>query len=497
MLRIILAFFPLLAGTSIGFHSGCQADPDQKRAETESASSKRSEKGTRARGSDTRNGSFSSGGSSFQPAPQEGRNLEPDRRPGYVILAFEGFGVNPDPLGRRGWWRDKSDNGFELGQRGNQTTRRVPAVPGNGPSSSNNGIVDSVDMLVALLEEGYQKGFRRFIIDRPAGFSIELRDGIRDLPNASWYTFDPSVQRSLSERSNSNGSAGGLAWWIENHPGVTVGIYVGSRAGPIDSVIHDGRILDASRQEDVETVIKNIRPWAKIGVTEFWFDHVGGVTQNVPNLTQNVETIWRMNAHPQMPPGIRIGGEHGLVTKRFLGGGNVARSGDIDYQYAAMAPVYFEFDRIDYPGIDADRTWTPGDYNAEVNIGFDFNPTRRQFDRDDIAGFVDRGFTAWAWGASRPGTADESVEMLRWVYYDDVENPTLKPACLADLNMDGTINAADRSIIIASMNSPRDIVRSWHGDLNLSGRVDSADLALWDQLAADAGYTSMQGARCP
>lgn len=432
-------------------------------------------------------------------APARGADsYESDRRPGYVVLAFEGFSdENPDPLGRRGWWRDRTDNGFEMGQRGNQLTVRIPPVRGNGATTANNGIVDSVDMLLALLEEGYEKGYRRFIINRPAGFNRQLARGIRDLPNASWWAMDEALQDSLAADGSSAGKAGGLAWWIRSRPDATVGIYVGFRAGDPGSTLHEGRTLDADRQEDVDAVFTNLLPWAEVGVTEFWFDNVGGITQNEEGLGKQAATVWRLNAHPDLPRGVRMGGEHAIVTKLFESDRRTARqTGRLDEESAKLIPWFFEFQRIDFRGLDASRAWDLRGKGIEINVGFDQPGDRRAFTRDDIANYVDRGFTAWGWGASRIGIADEAVEMIRWVYFNHPTAPTLTPACPADIDMNGVIDARDRAIIEQAIRNPPDVVRPWNGDFDRSGFVDRRDLEHWDRVAAEAGYRGGAGVPC-
>ncbi|MCG8407530.1 MAG: hypothetical protein MI923_20225 [Phycisphaerales bacterium] len=438
-------------------------------------------------------------------APENGATgYTPDLRPGYVILSFTGSDNDPLSLGRRGWWRDRTDNGFEMGNNNVPLNVAIPPVPGNWTTTADNGIVDAVDMLLALLEQGYNLGFRRFIIDRPAGFHEELP---ADLTNACWWSLDEQLRASLQDDSTNDGSAGGLAWWIANRQHATVGIYVGFRTGDPWSAFHSEDPLDADRRDDAVTMYRNINPWAELGVTEFVFDHVGGIVRpNEGNYDPEIrsDSLHRLRAHPAFDE-LYISGEAPVMTKissGIDGANNYEPSGDLDELRVANHPWVIAVERLETHSVDKDRTWDISSITGEINVGFSYyedpdDPDpRRIFDRDDIANFLERGFTPWVWGAARIDIWDESMEMIRWVYYDDLTAPTLRP-CLADLNMDGIIDDDDGLTVVNNRYNPPKHPRAWHGDLDLDGDIDDDDVVLWQSIAESAGYQYGMPVSCP
>ena len=443
-----------------------------------------------------------SGSNQIDAAPATGAaSYTPDLRPGYVILAYTGPLAAPGNdsllLGRRGWWRDRTDDGFEMGSNETQLSVVIPAVPGNGTTTANNGIVDAVDMLLAMLEQGYDLGFRRFIINRPAGFHEDLP---ADLTNACWWSLDEDLRESLEDDSSTAGSAGGLAWWIANRTDATVGIYVGFRTGDPWSAFHSEDPLDADRRADAVTMYRNVKPWVELGVTEFVFDHVGGIVDAAASdfgAEIRSDSLHRLRAHSEFS-GLYISGEHPVMSKDPDGGGGYEPSGILDTSRVEDNPWYVAVERLETSSVDEDRQWDISAISGEINVGFSYYQPdpKRDFDRYDIADFTKRGFTPWVWGAARIDIWDESMEMIRWVYYDDVTNPTLEPDCLADLDLDGDIDVNDFLIVQNNASSPPAVIYAWDGDLNLDGVINVADITLWQSIATAAGFSGTP-VNCP
>lgn len=443
-----------------------------------------------------------------------------DERFCYVILPFEGFIDDPstlhpyDPLdlGRRGWWRDRDDDGYEMARSGSSiNTQFIPASTNSVfGTTENNGVVDAVDMLIALLEQGYDRGFRRFIINRPAGFDTILANGlytiegeelipaIGDLPNAAWWSLDSQLRASLADTTDDASGGGGLAWWIakknENASDpITVGVYIGFQYGDCWSSIHSGDWLDADKLSHVWAMYRNIKPWQEIGVTEFVFDHVGGVTNSaIPGdgPEDRSDSFFRLRNHPAFS-GLHIIGEHPVVTKLFDNTtGNPFPSGDLDETRIENNPFVIDALRLYTNSIDAGKSWNIVNQPGELNVFYDYHPTadggQRAYTQDQILFDMERGFTPWAWGASRLSVYDPSVDLLRWIMLDQgniLLNLSDKPWFLADINADGIVDDSDGCIVYTNIteyaNGNLVDFHVWDGDLDFDGDIDSNDFSIW------------------
>lgn len=450
---------------------------------------------------------------------------DPNHDFGYVILTFEGFTTNanndqydPLQLGRRGWWRDRTDDGLEMSRNGNPISGSVIPLSVHSDfagTTDGNGIVDAVDMLIALLEEGYDRGFRRFIINRPAGFDYlhTTGNGKSDLPNAGWWSLDAELREDLADTTDSTSNSGGLAWWIaeknlNTSDPITVGVYIGFQYGDPWSTLHSSDPLNADFLSHVWAMYRNIKPWEDIGVTEFIFDHVGGLTNpSVPDGDPEArsDSLYRLWNH-QAFANVHIIGEHPVCTKIF-NGGDAEPSGDLDEYRVINNPFVIDAYRLNFNSIDANREWDLSSYpTAELNVFYDYHPTEnygaRVYTQEEIIDDIARGFTPWAWGASRlyvddpdnnPSTPnpittyDPSVDLIRWIWYDDGKPLDFsdKPWFLADLNGDGEVTLDEgQTVYNNSQSLPITFPRAWEGDLDLDGDIDCDDVQLWISKAA-------------
>lgn len=171
----------------------------------------------------------------------------PDRRPSILIPLFNGdwnhndLGLNPN------WYENDFEDPMGTG------TDTNPA----------NGVPDSFDKLIVLLDRLYDDGFRRIILTLPAGGTEE-----QAMSSSQWWSM-PLWWRDAFETH--------IAAWIadkatESDP-VSMGLYMGYPINnPCDIDMTGAHEPDPTDTDDMCTFYQNIKPWMDVGFKEFWLD---------------------------------------------------------------------------------------------------------------------------------------------------------------------------------------------------------------------------------
>lgn len=232
--------------------------------------------------------------SPWHPAP-----YEPDERPVYVIQAFHGMTCGGgsyapcDPHGRSAWWVDgpetTGDSYAVYSDDG-----RIPSFCCEGVSGgwhdagrAGDGVPDRLEELIFRLNEAYENGYRRIVLNRPAGQEPP--------PAGSFWTLEAETRSYLWR----------VKEWITNRPDVDVGLYAGFQLyDPCVRPDPPGTgtwIPITNNADDMCHVYQNVRPWADHGLTQIWMD-----ASSKPNRR---EQLWSLAGSPNYTGVIRISGE--------------------------------------------------------------------------------------------------------------------------------------------------------------------------------------------
>ena len=386
----------------------------------------------------------------------------PDRRPAIALNLFGGACTHP-PIGGPRWWLLTGDE--------------------NG-----NGIVDSVDELILRLNDLYADGWRRIILQLPAGSHAG-----QFMSSSQWWTMPASKRAGLSQR---------LKLWIGTHFDTTVGVYVGFQINDPCSLCMSGcdqcsdcgdgsgclactecwnaetaRLPDTTNAIDMCVVADNIQPWLAAGVSEIWFD-----ASAAPG-----DEIWlallRLAGNPDYADTVRFVGEP--IPNGGPGGGmNVPLPHAIRRLGFVAARRFFEYTGGGAPAAQ----WTFDPATTEIHMSLrpdDFCVDADPEDADpctDCPAFcggtaeavlidivydrVTRGYIPFArW--------ERSAEMIRRIY--DIRPHTI--VCPGDLDADGDVDFHDVARLSVQLGRLSDSTL-YHGDLDFDDDVDMFDLMI-------------------
>jgi len=342
-------------------------------------------------------------------------NFVPDRRPIKVINLFGGL-WNHNVTGNIPWWIDQKLSGPDFPECNQTHYIDDGCLPLNSSGHyryrrdyANNGIPDSIDELLRLLDEAYNAGWRRIVLNRPAGQykgPDETFSPSREILPASQYWPMPLWKREGLEKY--------LKRWIHAHRGtgdddISIGIYVGYRiTSPCKISSLDRHVPDMSNPADACAVYQNLRPWIKIGIDQVWFD---ASSQNLrtdaptPIAPEQLLQIGQSRNYR----GIRIGGE--AIPRVVENGQEKPNETMLAYApFMALRRFYESF-----PCIPTRVTCRPGTswvvpVSSEVGVGFQRDISLSPLSLDIVKDYVNRGFVPWAWSDSSNG-----FDITNWI----------------------------------------------------------------------------------
>jgi hypothetical protein len=387
----------------------------------------------------------------------------PDRRPAIKVGMFGGTCAFP-PHGLPGWWVDLDD-------------------------LDGNGIVDAVDALLGKLDDAYGDGWRRMVIQLPAGSYAGL------MASSQWWTMPQEKRDSLA-----------LAFpaWLAAHPDATLGVYVGFKiADPCqlcmigcfacyadcDQGGHPCELCPecastpvaqyplTTSPQDMCVVYQNVEPWIDVGLYEMWFDAAGGFDP------VRWQAMLRLAGNPDYAGRIKFGAE-GLAVRASGGGAAEPVMGAVRRLGYTSLRRYYENVSANSPPED----WTFDPATTEVQVIFrddsfcvdqvpdDGNPCTGCPDWcngvpdppaiDVIYDYVQRGYVPRA-------RSEMPAELMRRIF--DMNAETIP--CPMDLDGDGDVDGddADRVALNIGMTTGATL---YHGDVDFDDDVDVIDYFL-------------------
>jgi hypothetical protein len=343
-------------------------------------------------------------------------DFTPDRRPVKVINLFGGH-WDHNVSGNVPWWVDEVlaaprfvechaanwlDDGC-LPERGAARCRFTDAF-------AHNGLPDPIDELLRRLDEEYAAGWRRIVLNRPAGQYQGVDDVFspsREILPASQFWPMPKWKREGVKRH--------LRSWVDAHRStlpaddVSVGIYVGFRiTEPCELSSLGRRVPDPTRRADMCVVHQNLQPWLQAGIREVWFDASARSLATDPPAPLAPQSLLQLAQSPDYRERVRIGGE--AIPAVVMDGkenpdpDRIARAPFMALQrFYESNPCPRPSGAVCRPGKD----WTVP-MTSEVGVGFQRDPT---LTFEIVEGYVSRGFVPWAW--TEPGAAPEIDEWIR------------------------------------------------------------------------------------
>lgn len=402
------------------------------------------------------------GGSGFPfPHPDD---FVPDRRPAVGINLFGGSCTHP-PVGGPPWWLLTGD-------------------------ADGNDVVDSVDELVVRLDGLYADGWRRMILQLPAG---SLNGQLQS--SSQWWPMPAPKRAGLTQR---------LGAWLATHADATIGVYAGFRINNPCSLCMSGcetcsdcgdgngggcgacaacenagdaRLPDTTVAADMHAVADNLWPWINLGLYEFWFDASAGLDPQV------WFALLHLAGDPDYAGTVKFVGE--AIANGGPGGGmNIPIPEAINRLAFVSARRYYELVGGGAPAAH----WTFDPDTTEIHIGLrsdDFCIDADPADADPctecpvfcngqpdgvpidvIYDRVVRGYIPWArW--------THSAEMVRRIY--DLSPETVP--CPGDLDADGDVDFFDVSRLSVNLGMQSGATL-YHGDLDFDGDVDVLDMLL-------------------
>jgi hypothetical protein len=389
-------------------------------------------------------------------------DLVPDRRPVIKVGMFGGTCAFP-PHGLPAWWVDLND-------------------------LDGNGIVDSVDTFLQRLDGAYEKGWRRMVIQLPAGSYPGL------MASSQWWTMPQEKRDSLTVA---------LPAWLADHPDATLGAYMGFMIAdpcllcmqgcyvctlcdgggepcglcPECSGIPAAQYPLTTNAQDMCVVYQNVEPWIDAGFYEIWFDYSGGTDPN------RWQAMLRLAGNPDYAGRVKFGSEP-IIVEHQGGGVHEPVMDAVERLAFTSHRRYYEISGAGAPP----EAWTFDPATTEVQVIFpndafcvdqvpgDGNPCTDCPDWCDgvpdppaidvIYDYVQRGYVPRA-------RSDMPAELMRRIF--DMNAETIP--CPMDLDGDGDVDGddADRAALNIGMTTGATL---YHGDVDFDDDVDVIDYFL-------------------
>lgn len=381
----------------------------------------------------------------------------PDRRPVYRLRLYNGS-YSTDDFGVTSWW----------------------AVAETVDNDSNN-VPDAIDNLLDRLDTAYDLGYRRIMLNLPAG---HIQNQSKFMMAQYWTM--PEWKRDWLESEIPT-------WLASKSEAVDLGVFVGSRITDIDTgclntplnlcdsgsdfhqytpcqALTDNlnlRYPDEEVDDDVALMSDQIGPWfSDVGLTSLWFDNVSSVPEEFTRLVNS----------PEFKDGsgnfvARMGGEafpfYTSSSQRFPDNTAITSSEFPSGSTLLNVLPWMALDRFLMFNRDMTDTLPTVDHE-ETEIGIIMQQFYNGLSDDDertdfIKNLAHAGYVVWADASGSSGS------LVAHAY-------GLTNTCKADLDEDGDVDGADQSILMGNWNQEPAL---WiDGDLSGDGAVDGADLGL-------------------
>lgn len=464
-----------------------------------------------------------SGGTAWQTLV-DSYTYTPDRRPGCIISLGRGSKIaGQNPHGLTPFWLDCNDDGYLTFPLSETTCFSMPLNTGTG----SNGKNDSLDHLIWLMDRAIADGFRRILLDRPAGlfFANDVTPPASEdiVPSSAYWTLPEWKRTMLSAPTNS------LKEWIAakkvQYPTLEISVYLqyfiydvpgtNDDGNPCVYTMYQATTPDYTSAHEMEVVRQNFQPWIDIGITRIWLDRATGpdVEANCgPSYTSDtfVRDVLALQQSSDYLTPVKFGYETFVLDVP-----SCATSGVWQAQQVVPDPVYskkgayIQSDELFLCGdvFNANLAWPEawdliaGDIEFDLWLGLRKCPAMDVRTLETMAAYRKHGVYAWYdYGVEAsalyivpetglpfdPGYIPQ-LEHMRRVYDFGLVH------CAADFNLDGLVNSTDTSDFVNRYFAYQGCgVTFYEGDVNDDGAVNSADISDYFNL-----YFAAMGGTCP
>ncbi|MFM9995593.1 MAG: hypothetical protein ACKVU4_07305 [Phycisphaerales bacterium] len=444
-----------------------------------------------------------------------------DRTPTAEIRLFNG-NFSTSNRGQTDLWWDGQNSSSPQCSDAIRDTKSGFNVETGQFSGTTNGRPDQFDWLIANLQDRFDRGYRRIVLFMPAGVVA-----CQDFPASQWW---PMAQwrrnwfDAIQITTPGHAPEQGVKGWIQDHPTVEMGLYMGWPIGPPCSIcVRSNASLqscllqltdcvpqftglwyrcaeewvwthapDTTNQSDLKVVWQNIQPWRNLGVTRFWIDASSGAASD--GLTEFREFVHTPNFSHTQEPAV-FGGEAFPIENTTPLPPDQRYSvawGEFDYAPYVISLPWAEFHQMNGEGCPPDptpinpHTWNLGTTPVREAAVFPVDwPTcpngsyKPQWDepwerlKNLYDWYICRGFSFWQGdlGNAKSGPAERFFSFGK-----------IKPA--GDFNGDGNADGFD---IVHYTNqytewvgkhlflAPNETLTYFHGDMNSDGKVEQHD----------------------
>jgi len=406
-----------------------------------------------------------------------GTDFVADRRPGYIITLHNGeacseYGLVP-------YWNDCDNDGCAMWFWTACSCQSANCE--DGWDETSPAIPDAIDNLLWRLEAAYDAGFRRIMLNRPAG-SVG-----NTVSMSQWWTI-PEWKRDWLVSND------GLKGWICNHTDCDVGIYIGytfknmegdNDGDPCTLELGENTVdPDNANPNEMEIVKQNLQPWIDIGIKFVCFDYTAGADQLITGCGTTVfadSITEHMLALQQSPDYLGILKFMGEQYPADLFG---CPSPTHYIPDAALIEEGAYFSSVGgwngFAGINPNNAgtfingWDFSADNVEAGMVFGMESPISGWGAitiESIQRLKDMGYTPWVYETIKFHNCD-ALHVNEFIYrvYD------FGDVCRADFNGDGCVNSTDVSAFNAQYAIYAGIGTTfWEGDVNGNNVINSTD----------------------
>ncbi len=381
----------------------------------------------------------------------------PNRLPAAMISFRTGLfcSSNGNYRGLQNWWYDQDDGAFDDGVS-----------------------LDPMDELRSRITDAYDSGYRRIILNLPAG---TVRG--QDFPSSQWWPIPQSKREELACL---------ILNWRADHADTQFEVYAGFAINDPSSLcmsasnaytvptIEAGTCGNLSTQgymyypcagantahspspfvqADVCDFHRNIDPWQQLGITRYWLDGSAGYWSDFLELAYSP-----LYAPPSGYP-------HFLGAEAFPL--DTSSPPEIDMARAFFSPAIIFPNNI--PGLDSDKSWDVSTYAAStelmVIVDYSDDVYFKINSMFDLLAWTQRGFVLAAQSSANAFVPSDFTKYMQRVY-DFGTLPDRR-----DFNGDGFVTSDDLSdfdaqyaLYVGKSNC------NWvHGDVNGDHQVTASD----------------------
>lgn len=370
----------------------------------------------------------------------------PDRRPIAVVAPYNGSYSPTNPFGFVSWFRDPDTAGEEL---------------------------------VRELQDAWDAGFRRIVLNRPGG--VIQNNDIVQMSMYHYLSHGHRVAYLVHARN-----------WVLEHrqldPDLEVGVFVGIRHNspctpcleptgvlpngyrcshdPLYLPGYQGHI-DAGDRRSAEWTWQNNYPWLASAFTAIWFDS-GSLSGDFGGTIAPQETIVALQHNPDYE-GVKIGGE-AVPRGDWIGDQFFPNPNCYEAAWVGLHSFFLQPAR-------AGERYDPD--STEVGVAFMNPDVAPVYGIRDVADFRDRGYVAWAWRSFSFPYIQRTHDGADGELYDAL----VASGSMADFNADEHTNYMDVMDFLERLmaHDKPDRPAVWDGDINNDDVVDYLDVIVFMQ----------------